>query len=75
MKNLPLGRAFCFAPALEAEGFPCPASVGNGESVRATGYITPQDVLAGRQQEIHAERDCKLEAARLQRQSRRQRAA
>jgi len=75
MKNLPLGRAFCFAPALEAEGFPCPASVGNGESVRATGYITPKDVLAGRQQEIHAERECKLEAAKQQRQSRRQRAA
>jgi putative transposase len=28
----------------------------------ATGYITPKDVLAGRQQEIHAERDRKLEA-------------
>jgi putative transposase len=41
----------------------------------ATGYITPKDVLAGRQQEIHAERDRKLEAARQQRQSHRQRAA
>jgi transposase InsO family protein len=41
----------------------------------ATGYITPQDVLAGRQQEIHAERDRKLEAARQQRQSHRQQAA
>jgi len=41
----------------------------------ATGYITPKDVLAGRQQEIHAERDHKLEAARQQRQSRRQQAA
>ena len=41
----------------------------------AIGYITPKDVLAGRQQEIHAERDCKLEAARQQRQSRRQQAA
>jgi len=29
----------------------------------ATRYITPKDVLAGRQQEIHAERDRKLEAA------------
>jgi putative transposase len=29
----------------------------------ATGYITPKDVLEGRQQEIHAERDRKLEAA------------
>ncbi len=41
----------------------------------ATGYITPKDVLAGRQQEIHAERDRKLEAALQQRQNRRQRAA
>jgi len=38
----------------------------------ATGYITPKDVLAGRQQEIHAERDRKLEAVRQQRQSHRQ---
>jgi putative transposase len=37
----------------------------------ATGYITPKDMLAGRQQEIHAERDRKLEAARKQRQVRR----
>jgi putative transposase len=41
----------------------------------ATGYITPKDVLTGRQQEIHAERDRKLEAARQQRQSHRQQAA
>jgi len=41
----------------------------------ATGYITPKDVLAGRQQEIHAERDRKLEAARQQRQSHCQQAA
>jgi Integrase core domain len=27
----------------------------------AVGYITPKDMLAGRQQEIHAERDRKLE--------------
>jgi hypothetical protein len=40
----------------------------------AIGYITPKDVLAGRQQEIHAERDRKLEAARQQRQSHRQQA-
>ena len=38
----------------------------------ATGYITPKDMLAGRQQEIHAERDRKLEQARDQRQIRRQ---
>lgn len=41
----------------------------------ATGYITPKDVLDGRQQEVHAERDRKLEAARQQRRSRRQQAA
>jgi transposase InsO family protein len=41
----------------------------------AIGYITPTDMLAGRQQEIHAERDRKLEEARKQRQIRRQQAA
>jgi transposase InsO family protein len=41
----------------------------------ATGYVTPKDVLAGRQQDIHAERDRRLEAARQQRRSRRQQAA
>ena len=41
----------------------------------ATGYITPKDMLAGRQHEIHTERDHKLEAARKRRQIRRQRAA
>jgi putative transposase len=41
----------------------------------ATGYITPKDMLAGRQQEIHAERDRKLDAARKQRQIRRQQTA
>jgi hypothetical protein len=41
----------------------------------AIGYITPQDMLAGRQQEIHAERDRKMEEARKQRQIRRQQAA
>jgi putative transposase len=41
----------------------------------ATGYITPNDMLAGQQVEIHTERDRKLEAARHQRQSRRQQAA
>jgi len=30
------------------------------------GYITPKDMLAGRQQEIHAVRDRKLEQARKQ---------
>jgi len=33
----------------------------------AIGYITPKDMLAGHQQEIQAERDRKLEAAREQR--------
>jgi hypothetical protein len=41
----------------------------------AVGYITPKDMLAGRQQEIRAERDRKLEGARKQRQVRRQKAA
>jgi putative transposase len=35
----------------------------------AIGYITPKDMLAGRQQEIHAERDRKLDEARKQRQA------
>jgi len=37
--------------------------------------VTPNDMLAGRQVEIYTERDRKLEAARQQRQSRRQQAA
>ena len=41
----------------------------------AIGYVTPKDMLAGRQVEIHTERDRKLEAARQQRQSRRQQSA
>lgn len=41
----------------------------------ATGYITPKDMWAGRQQEINAERDRKLETARKQRQIRRKKAA
>ena len=41
----------------------------------AIGYITPKDMLSGRQQAIHAERDRKLEAARKQRQIRGQMAA
>jgi transposase InsO family protein len=40
----------------------------------AIGYITPHDMLAGRQQQIFAERDRKLEAARQIRQLRRQQA-
>jgi len=38
---------------------------------RAIGYVTPHDMLAGRQPEIHAARDRKLEQARHQRQLRR----
>ena len=41
----------------------------------AIGYVTPQDMLAGRQAEIHAARDRKLEQARRQRQLRRQQAS
>jgi hypothetical protein len=41
----------------------------------AIGYIAPKDMLAGRQQEIHVERDRKLVAARKQRQIRRKLAA
>ena len=37
----------------------------------AIGYVTPHDMLAGRQAEIHAVRDWKLEQARHQRQLRR----
>jgi putative transposase len=41
----------------------------------AVGYITPKDMLAGRQQDIYAGRDRKLEEARKRRQLRRQQAA
>jgi transposase InsO family protein len=41
----------------------------------AIGFVTPQDMLAGRQTEIHEARDRKLEEARRQRQLRRQKAA
>jgi transposase InsO family protein len=41
----------------------------------AIGYVTPQAMLAGRQAEIHAARDRKLEQARQQRQLRRQQAS
>jgi len=37
----------------------------------AIGYVTPHDMLVGRQAEIHAARDRKLEEARTQRQLRR----
>jgi len=54
---------------------PIPQSYNNLRLNSATGYITPKDMLAGRQQEIHAERDRKLEQARKQRQIRRKQAA
>jgi len=41
----------------------------------AIGFVTPADMLAGRQAEIHEARDRKLEAARQLRQQRRQQAA
>ena len=41
----------------------------------AIGYVTPAEMLAGRQAEIHAARDRKLEEARRLRQLRRQQAA
>lgn len=41
----------------------------------AIGYITPKDMLAGHQQEILAERDRKVDAAKEQRKNRRQGAA
>jgi len=40
----------------------------------AIGYVTPKDMRAGHQQEIQAERDRKLDAAKEQRKNRRQRA-
>ena len=47
----------------------------NGRPNSATGYTRPKDMLAGRQQEIHAERDRKLEEATKMREDRRQQAA
>ena len=41
----------------------------------AIGYVTPADMLAGRQAEIHAARDRKLEEARQRRKTRREQAA
>jgi putative transposase len=41
----------------------------------AIGYVAPKDMLNGRQQEIHVERDRKLTEARQQRQIRWQQAA
>jgi hypothetical protein len=45
------------------------------DALKIHDYITPKDMLAGRHQEIHSERDRKLAAARQQRQVRRKQAA
>ena len=52
------------------EGYP--EHYNNVRLNSAIGYITPKGILAGRQQEIHAERDRKLEEVRRSRQIRRQ---
>jgi hypothetical protein len=44
-------------------------------SRRTIGYVEPKDMLAGHQQEIQAERDRKLDAAKEQRKNRCQGAA
>ena len=41
----------------------------------AIGYVTPKDMLEGKQKQIHTQRDLKLEAARQTRQLRRQQAS
>ncbi len=56
--------------ASRARGPSCPIRLNN-----AIGYITPKDMFAGRQPEIHAERDRKLEAETQPSKNRRQRAA
>jgi hypothetical protein len=53
----------------------CMEHYNNVHRNSAIGYITPTDMLAGHQAEIHAERDRKLEEARKQRQVRRQKGA
>jgi putative transposase len=50
-------------------------SLQHSAAAQCDRYVTPQDMLTGRQAEIHAARDCKLEQARRQRQLRRQQAA
>lgn len=62
-------------PALLTDDNPVYREPGLSSVCKVIGYITLKDMLAGRQQEIHAERNRKLEAARKQRQIRRQQAA
>jgi putative transposase len=52
------------------EGNGCVEHFNNVRRNNAIGYITPQDMLAGHQQEIQVDRDRKLEAARQQRKNR-----
>jgi len=47
----------------------------NNVRLNSAIYITPKDMLTRHQQEIRAERDRKLEAAREQRKNRHRRAA
>jgi hypothetical protein len=57
--------------SLKINGLAQPHSLRNHyNTVRlhsAIGFVTPADMLAGRQKEIHAARDRKLEEARRQR--------
>jgi len=64
-----LGRAGKTGFAQESDRHP--VLRGSVVSGSAIGYITPNGMLAGRQQEIHAERDRKREATRRQRRIRR----
>ncbi len=63
---------------VQTDDTPVPALPGFTGRLRlysATGFVTPADMLAGRQRAIHAARDRKLEEARRQRQLRRRQAA
>jgi hypothetical protein len=62
----------CYHPLLLfSRGGDCLAAKLRPSNVHsADGYVTPHDMLAGRQTEIHAARDRKLEQARSQRQLR-----
>ena len=76
---LELGLTFiCSARFAATIAFGCPSVSLPKRTVRlhsAIGFVTPADMLAGRQKEIHDARDGKLEEARRQRQLRRQQAA
>jgi hypothetical protein len=53
----------------------CPQAAHLRACTAPFGFVTPADMLAGRQGEIHTARDRKLEEARQPRQIRRQQAA